>query len=100
LRAAESMFMSPSRVSPYTFRIEVSSLSPEDGERLDLTDFTRRFMKQVERDTGRPLVWAAVNHHNTDNPHVHIVVPSRLRFGFLRFARTYRRRVRSGRTSG
>jgi hypothetical protein len=31
-------------------------------------------MKQVERDTGRPLIWAAVNHHNTDNPHVHIVI--------------------------
>ena len=31
-------------------------------------------MKQVEKDTGRRLEWAAVNHHNTDNPHVHIVV--------------------------
>ena len=31
-------------------------------------------MEQVETDVGRRLVWAAVNHHNTANPHVHIVV--------------------------
>lgn len=31
-------------------------------------------MCQVEKDTGRQLNWAAVNHHDTDNPHVHIVV--------------------------
>ena len=31
-------------------------------------------MVQVEKDTGRRLDWAAVNHHNTDNPHVHVVV--------------------------
>jgi Protein of unknown function (DUF3363) len=49
-------------------------VSPEDGHRLDLTEFTRQFMKQVEKDTGRRLIWAAVNHHNTDNPHVHIVI--------------------------
>jgi type IV secretory pathway VirD2 relaxase len=64
-------FRAPIEREPRQFRFIVS---PEDGERLDLTDFTRRFMQQVERDTGRPLVWAAVNHHNTDNPHVHIVV--------------------------
>src|SRR5260221_522845 len=44
------------------------------GGQLDLTDFARRFMAQGETDVGRRLVWAAVNHHNTDNPHVHIVV--------------------------
>jgi type IV secretory pathway VirD2 relaxase len=49
-------------------------VSPEDGDRLDLTAFARQFMGQVEQDVGRRLVWAAVNHHNTDNPHVHIVV--------------------------
>jgi hypothetical protein len=49
-------------------------VSPEDGHRLDLGEFARQLMAQVENDTGRGLVWAAVNHHNTDNPHVHIVV--------------------------
>jgi hypothetical protein len=49
-------------------------VSPEDTDGLDLTEFTRRLMGQVEKDLGRRLIWAAVNHHNTDNPHVHIVV--------------------------
>ena len=49
-------------------------VSPENGEQLDLTGFARRFMSQVEKDTERRLIWAAVNHHNTDNSHVHIVI--------------------------
>src|SRR5204862_5358410 len=49
-------------------------VSPQDGAHLDLTELARQLMRQVERDTGRRLIWAAVNHHDTDNPHVHIVV--------------------------
>ncbi len=49
-------------------------VSPEDTDGVDLTRFTRQLMGQVEKDTGRRLIWAAVNHYNTDNPHVHIVV--------------------------
>jgi hypothetical protein len=49
-------------------------VSPEDADALDLKEFARRLMKQVESDLGRRLIWAAVNHHNTDNPHVHIDV--------------------------
>ena len=49
-------------------------VSPEDGHELDLPDFTKKMMQQVEKDLGRKLEWAAVNHYNTDNPHVHIVV--------------------------
>jgi hypothetical protein len=49
-------------------------VSPEDGARVDLSEFARQLMTRVENDIERRLVWAAVNHHNTDNPHVHIVV--------------------------
>jgi hypothetical protein len=49
-------------------------VSPQDGAKVDLTEFARQLMRQVEKDMGRRLTWAAVNHHNTDNPHVHIVV--------------------------
>ncbi len=31
-------------------------------------------MRRVERDLGRPIEWAAVNHHDTDHPHAHVVV--------------------------
>jgi type IV secretory pathway VirD2 relaxase len=49
-------------------------VSPENGHEVDLTTFARDLMARMERDTGRRLVWGAVNHHDTDNPHVHIVV--------------------------
>ncbi|HKO93967.1 MAG TPA: DUF3363 domain-containing protein [Polyangiaceae bacterium] len=49
-------------------------LSPEDGHQLDLEEYVRRCMAQVEADTGRKLRWAAVNHFNTDNPHAHVVI--------------------------
>jgi hypothetical protein len=31
-------------------------------------------MRRVERDLGRPIEWAAVNHHDTEHPHAHVVV--------------------------
>ena len=49
-------------------------VSPEDAREIDLTAFTRNLMAQMETDLRRPLVWGAVNHWNTDNPHVHVVV--------------------------
>jgi Protein of unknown function (DUF3363) len=64
-------FRAPVDGEPRQFRFIVS---PEDADLLNLTEFTRQLMKQVEKDTGRRLEWAAVNHHNTDNPHIHIVV--------------------------
>jgi type IV secretory pathway VirD2 relaxase len=64
-------FRTPIKGEQRQFRFIVS---PEDGERLELKAFAREFMRQVEKDTGRLLIWTAVNHYNTDNPHVHIVV--------------------------
>jgi len=50
-------------------------VSPEDAEQMkDLTRFTREFMNQVEKDLGRRLDWVAANHHDTGQPHVHIVI--------------------------
>ena len=49
-------------------------VSPQDGALVDLKELARQLMRQVEKDTGRRLIWGAVNHHDTDNPHVHIVV--------------------------
>src|ERR1019366_6675028 len=64
--------------------------SPEDGEELDMPSYVRRFMAQGEKDIGRRLDWAAVNHHDTDNPHAHIVVRGVDRDGrSVRFDREY-----------
>jgi len=49
-------------------------VSPEDGRDLDLTAYARSLMSRVERDLGRRIEWAAVNHFDTEHPHVHVVV--------------------------
>ncbi len=50
-------------------------ISPEDaGEMEDLRAFTRDLAKQMEADLGTQLDWIAVDHWNTDNPHVHLLV--------------------------
>jgi type IV secretory pathway VirD2 relaxase len=64
-------FDEPRRGEKHQFRIIVS---PEDARELDLTAYVRRLMAQVERDTGRRLEWAAVNHYDTDHPHAHLIV--------------------------
>lgn len=50
-------------------------VSPEDaGQMEDLRAFTRDLMAQAERDLGTKLDWIGVDHWNTDNPHVHILI--------------------------
>ena len=50
-------------------------VSPEDGAELeDLRTYTRHLMGRMEADLGTRLEWVAVDHWNTDNPHMHIVV--------------------------
>lgn len=53
-------------------------VSPEDATDLvDLRTFTRELMADVARDLGTSLEWVAVDHWNTDNPHIHILVRGR-----------------------
>jgi len=53
-------------------------VSPEDAvDMADLKSFTRDLMNQMEKDLGTKLDWAAVDHWNTDNPHVHIILRGR-----------------------
>jgi hypothetical protein len=40
----------------------------------DLTGFTRKLMAQAENDLGTQLDWVAVNHFDTGQPHIHIVL--------------------------
>lgn len=50
-------------------------VSPEDaGQMTDLKAFTRELMDEMARDLGTKLDWVAVDHWNTDNPHVHVLV--------------------------
>ncbi len=53
-------------------------VSPEDAAQLEnLRTFTRELMADAERDLGTRLDWVAVDHWNTDNPHVHVLVRGR-----------------------
>jgi type IV secretory pathway VirD2 relaxase len=50
-------------------------VSPEDAAKMEnLRAFTRELMKDAERDLGTRLDWVAVDHWNTDNPHIHVLV--------------------------
>jgi type IV secretory pathway VirD2 relaxase len=53
-------------------------VSPKDTVQMaDLRAFTRELMTDAERDLGTKLEWIAVDHWNTDNPHIHIIVRGR-----------------------
>jgi type IV secretory pathway VirD2 relaxase len=53
-------------------------VSPEDAAELEsLRTFTRELLGDVERDLGTKLDWVAVDHWNTDNPHVHVLIRGR-----------------------
>ena len=53
-------------------------VSPEDAANMaDLRAFTRDLMVNAEQDLGTRLDWVAVEHHNTEHPHVHVLVRGR-----------------------
>lgn len=73
-------------------------ISPEFTDKLDLTQFTRDLMQQMSKDLRTSLDWVAVNHYNTDNPHIHVVLrgvddadkPLVIRPYYLSFGMRYR----------
>ncbi|MBB4020197.1 type IV secretory pathway VirD2 relaxase [Chelatococcus caeni] len=71
-RADDLAFSDRCKDDRHHFRFIVS---PEDaGEMTDLREFTRDLVSQMESDLGTRLDWVAVDHWNTDNPHVHLLV--------------------------
>ena len=50
-------------------------VSPDDAlEMADLKAFTRDLVGQMQRDLGTRLDWVAVDHWNTEHPHIHLIV--------------------------
>lgn len=50
-------------------------VSPEDAAQLaDLQSTTRDLMARAERELGTRLDWIAIDHWNTEHPHVHVLV--------------------------
>jgi type IV secretory pathway VirD2 relaxase len=57
-------------------------VSPDDaGELSDLRAFTRDLMSEMARDLGTELDWAAIDHWNTEHPHIHVLVRGRAEDG-------------------
>jgi type IV secretory pathway VirD2 relaxase len=53
-------------------------VSPDDATEMEnLRGFTRELMDQASRDLGTKLDWVAVDHWNTEHPHIHILVRGR-----------------------
>ncbi|WP_442580291.1 relaxase/mobilization nuclease domain-containing protein [Mesorhizobium sp. ASY16-5R] len=53
-------------------------VSPEDAaDMADLKAHARELMSQMEKDLGTKLDWIGVDHWNTDNPHIHIILRGR-----------------------
>lgn len=72
-RADDRAFAERCEEDRHHFRLFI--VSPEDaGEMTDLKAFTRDLARQMEADLGTKLDWVAVDHWNTDNPHVHLLV--------------------------
>src|SRR5271166_2642603 len=71
-RADDAGFADRTKEDRHHFRFIVS---PEDAtEMTDLKSFTRDLARQMEADLCTKLNWIAVDHWNTDNPHVHLLV--------------------------
>ena len=65
-------FVERGREDRHQFRFIVA---PEDAtEMADLRGLTRDLMRQMELDLATRLDWIAVDHHNTGQPHTHIIV--------------------------
>ncbi|CAN7480099.1 relaxase/mobilization nuclease domain-containing protein [Caulobacter sp. LjRoot300] len=57
-------------------------VSPENAADLaDLRAFCRDLMGRAEQDLGTRLDWVAIDHWNTDNPHLHVLVRGRAEDG-------------------
>jgi type IV secretory pathway VirD2 relaxase len=49
-------------------------ISPENGHLLDLKQHAKDMMKIVQKDFKTKLEWLAIDHHNTDHPHLHVLI--------------------------
>ena len=77
--ADERAFAERCRDDRHHFRFIIS---PEDAAELgDLRTFTRELMSDVTRDLGTKLDWFAVDHWNTDSPHIHVLIRGRTEDG-------------------
>jgi type IV secretory pathway VirD2 relaxase len=71
-RADEKAFASRCEGDRHRFRFVVSL--EDAGDMTDLKAFARDLVADMERDLGSRLDWIGVDHWNTYNPHVHLLI--------------------------
>ena len=49
-------------------------LSPEQAHRVDLKAHVTNLMVVMQNDVNTALEWVAIDHHNTEHPHVHLLI--------------------------
>ena len=52
-------------------------LAPEDGDRLQMREYTRDYMARLTPHLAEmpdKIEWAAIDHYNTGHPHVHLLI--------------------------
>ncbi len=59
---------------PHQYRLIISLV---DGDRMDLTAYTQRLMRQVERDLLGPVDWIGATHRDTSHVHTHLIIRGR-----------------------
>jgi type IV secretory pathway VirD2 relaxase len=52
-------------------------ISPEDAGQMDMHQHIRDLVQQVGEDLQTRLEWVAIDHHNTDHDHVHLLIRGR-----------------------
>lgn len=56
---------------PHMFKLIIS---PENGHKLDLKKHAKDLIQYAQKDLKTKLEWVAIDHHNTDHPHLHILI--------------------------
>jgi type IV secretory pathway VirD2 relaxase len=56
---------------PHMFKLIIS---PENSHRLDLKQHAKDLIQHAQKDLKTKLEWVAIDHHNTDRPHLHILI--------------------------
>jgi type IV secretory pathway VirD2 relaxase len=49
-------------------------ISPQDAERMDMQQHVRDFVTRMQQDLGTELEWVAIDHNDTDDKHVHLLI--------------------------
>lgn len=72
---------------PYLFKFIIA---PENGHLIDLKKFTHHLMDTINSDQSHQLKWMAIDHHDTDHKHVHLLISGKDKEGrVFRFDKDY-----------